>query len=154
MKIIVFLLISSLSFGQTDSIRNINIKLKTIRYGSMFISGYMDGLNDAISFHYNSFQSVHPKANPQFWNPQISWTNKYDNVEKKTENYPLSTTALVFLTDGYHLTNMINRTSFIGGTIFITIGKKRKWTYYAKELIIGYGFNRLGFLTSYNLIYK
>ena len=146
--------ISNICFCQKDSIINLNIKLKSIRYGSLFISGFADGVNDAISFHYNSFQRVHPNANPQYWNPQFSWTNKYDNVEAKTEDFPLSTTALVFVTDGFHLTNMINRTAFIGGSVIIPIGQKKKWWWYLKEMAIGYGFNRIGFYTSYNLIYK
>lgn len=154
MLIGIILLVSTICSAQRDKTRSLNIKLKSIRYGSLFISGFADGVNDAISFHYNSFQRVHPKANPQYWNPQISWTNKYEDVKGKTENFPLSTTALVFVTDGFHLTNMINRTAFIGGSIIIPIGEKKKWYWYLKEMAIGYAINRAGFYTSYNLIYK
>ena len=65
---------------------------------------------DVLSFHYK--QSIFTKSNPQWWNPAISWKNKYVSdtysgvnisIRRKLYfgslfmiNYP------VFLTDAWH----------------------------------------------------
>lgn len=148
-------LITGMCFSQKDSIRNLNIKLKTVRYSSAFIAGFAEGTMDAISFHYDSFQKVHPNANPQFWNPQLSWENKWYNGDtKQGEKFLGSSTFLVWTTDGWHGLKAVNRLATFGATITIVIGDKKKWTYYAKEILISYVSNRAGFYTSYNFIYK
>ena len=56
---------------------------------------------DALQFHY---QQTGFEPDNRFWNPDISWKNKYKGGDP--DNGPaffLSTTALVFLTDGWHL---------------------------------------------------
>jgi len=152
---VVFYLTIGVCFAQKDSIRSLNIKLKTIRYSSAFVSGFAEGTMDVISFHYDSFQKVHHNANPQFWNPQLSWKNKWKNGDKvQGEKFLGSSTFLVWTTDAWHGLKAVNRLTTIGGSIVITIGEKKKWWWYAKELAIGYAINRVGFYTSYNLIYK
>jgi len=148
-------LICTTCFSRNDSIRSLNIKLKTVRYSSAFIAGFAEGTMDAISFHYDRFQKVHPNANAKFWDPQLSWTNKWYNGNKNEgEKFVGSSSFLVWTTDGWHGLKAVNRLTTIGGTIIITIGEKKKWHYYAKELLISYAVNRAGFYTSYNLIYK
>jgi len=45
---------------------------------SSFVSGMLDGTIESISYHYdNGFKKRFSKVNDQFWNPAISWTNKY-----------------------------------------------------------------------------
>lgn len=152
---VAFYLTFGVCFAQTDSIRSLNIKLKTVRYSSAFIAGFTEGTMDAISFHYNSFQKVHVHANPQFMNPELSWKNKWRNGNKiEGEKFIGSSTFLVWTTDGWHALKAVNRLATFGATITIVIGDKKKWTYYAKELLISYAANRAGFYTSYNLIYK
>ena len=153
--IIILFLINTICFSQSDSIRYLNIKLKTVRYSSAFVAGFAEGTMDAISFHYDSFQKVHPNANPQFWNPQLSWENKWRNGNKiEGEKFIGSSTFLVWTTDGWYGLKAVNRLATFGATITIVNGDKKKWTYYAKELLISYAANRAGFYTSYNLIYK
>lgn len=146
------------AFVKNDSlkhIRNKNIALKTIRYSSAYVSGFAEGMQDAISFHYNDFKGVHPSVNDQFWNPEISWKNKWKNGDKSQgEKFFGSSSFLVWTADAWHGLKAINRVGTIGASIIIPIGTKKKWTYYAKELAIGYLINRAGFYTSYNLIYK
>jgi hypothetical protein len=60
---------------------------------------------DTLSFHYSTslFKDL---DNQQFWDPSLSWTNKYedpDHPEDGGERFPLASTSLVFLTDGWHL---------------------------------------------------
>ncbi len=152
---VVIFLLSKICCSQNDSIRSLNIKLKTVRYSSAFVAGFAEGTMDAISFHYDSFQKVHKNVNHQFWNPQLSWKNKWRNGNKiEGEKFIGSSTFLVWTTDGWHMLKAINRLATFGATITIVIGDKKKWTYYAKEILISYAANRAGFYTSYNLIYK
>src|SRR6202007_900159 len=47
---------------------------------SSLVSGMLDGTIESISYHYdNGFKKRFSKANDQFWDPSISWTNKYKN---------------------------------------------------------------------------
>jgi hypothetical protein len=42
--------------------------------------------------------------NEQFWNPKLSWKNKWKLKEgRMVEKFPFSSTFLVFLTDAFHL---------------------------------------------------
>lgn len=159
MKIKVFFITISLicttCFSQSDSIRSLNIKLKTIRYSSAFLAGFAEGTMDAISFHYASFQKVHPNADAQFWNPSISWENKWKNGDpQQGEKYLGSSTVFVPFQDAWHGLKGGKTIFTIGSTLIIPIGEKKSWKWYAKEIAIGYIANRAGFYTSYNLIYK
>lgn len=63
--------------------------------------------NSVIQFRYK--RSVFAKFNPKFWNPQISFFNKYklDNKGNRVPKFFLSTTVLVWTTDAYHLLQFI-----------------------------------------------
>jgi hypothetical protein len=152
MKRYILLLLLIFSFNNVKS-DSLDMKLKPIRYTCLFISGFSDGVNDAISFHYSSFKHVHQNINDQFWNPNLSWRNKYKLGSTTKEKFPLSSTILVFTTDGFHLTNMLNRTFLVGGSIIIPL-KRKEWWWYLRELGIDYLINRVGFFVSYNIIYK
>lgn len=59
-------------------------------------------IKDTLAFHYGS--SIFKNLNAQFWNPNISWLNKYaDYPTDNSAAFFLSKTALVFLTDAWHL---------------------------------------------------
>ena len=61
------------------------------------------GLHETVIHHYSAFQARYPDANRQFWDASVSWTNKYEGG--KVENgpaFPLSTSWLVWWTDGKH----------------------------------------------------
>ena len=70
------------------------------------------GLNDEISHHFSKIKIGFIKNNPQFWDKNRSWLNKYKRnytkdgeftVDLKKERFPFSTTQLVCFTDGFHL---------------------------------------------------
>lgn len=77
----------------------------------LFLAGISKAVQDTLVHHYSI--SVFPQnqqettlgAGPNFWNPELSWKNKYTNWDGgiRTPRFPLSTTALVFLTDAWHL---------------------------------------------------
>jgi len=78
--------------------------------------GIIDAAKDIITFRYK--QSIFYNLNHQYWDPLISWKNKYkvplSPYKKKwyyfnlyapslEERFPFSTTCLVFITDAWHL---------------------------------------------------
>lgn len=63
--------------------------------------GFFEGLMDKINFHYDSSRFSNYQ-NQSFFNPTISWKNKYKE-DLKTPKFKGSTTWLVFTTDAWHL---------------------------------------------------
>lgn len=72
---------------------------------SVLVSGMIDGTVESINYHYETgFKPRFKNANDQFWNPALSWRNKYKNADpSQGEKFKGSTTALVFTTDAYHM---------------------------------------------------
>lgn len=127
---------------------------------SMFIAGLSDGLNQTLSFHYPKFKNQFPNANDQYWNPEISWVNKY-------ENYPVdqspaflgAKTIFVFATDAYHMTRTVKHT-FTYTAIFsvsFQIGKeaRKPFKYHLLDALFlssaCWISNRAGFWVTYEL---
>jgi hypothetical protein len=117
----------------------------------IFISGFSEGLMDLLQFHYHS-SIIKNFKNNIFWDPSISWKNKYKNGDPNYgEKFLFSTTLFVSLTDGWHLFKLIKNISiFIGAS---AIG------YLSKDLImlisliiISRAFYGLGFSISYYLL--
>ena len=108
----------------------------------VFVSGTAEGVMDHLQFHYD-------KPN-QFWNPSISWRNKYkggDPVNGKT----FAGKYFVAATDGWHMMKFArNATIFTAFTL--KVGEKKKWWFYVAE---GAGYwlvNRAGFNLTYNTL--
>jgi hypothetical protein len=78
----------------------------------LLISAVANAIMDYLQFHYYSLN--------QFWNPRLSWRNKYKHGEKKYgEKFLFSTTILVSFTDGWHLMqNVFLSTLFIWAVLF------------------------------------
>jgi len=59
-------------------------------------------IKDTLSFHFG--KSIFSQLDPMYWNPNISWKNKYtDWPDDPSPAFPLADTFLVFLTDAWHL---------------------------------------------------
>lgn len=101
-------------------------KLKPTSYSCFFLSGFMEGFNEELNNHYWKVKTKLPGLNDQFWNPDISWENKYNS------NIPFSKTIGVMFTDGHHLTNW-SRNVFALGGIF-TIRKPDGFKYTVKKV--------------------
>ena len=74
-----------------------------VSYILVALAAICNSIMDITSFHYD--ESIFSKFNPQYWNPQISWKNKYidGDVTKGMRkiffglfDYP------TFLTDSWH----------------------------------------------------
>lgn len=86
----------------------------------VFCAGISNAVQDTLVHHYST--SIFPQnqqettlgAGPIFWNPELSWKNKYTDWDGgiRTPRFPLSTTALVFLTDAWHLFQFITFTLY------------------------------------------
>ena len=61
-------------------------------------------VKDKIDHHYDETIFSNKWFNPMFWNPDISYKNKWKGgIKSNGEKFLFSSTALVFLTDAWHL---------------------------------------------------
>ena len=129
-------------------------KLQPAPLSLMYVSGAAKGLSDVLMFHYANFQEVHPGANPQFWNPDISWLNKYKNGDPaQGEAFPLSSTLFSPFLDGWHGSNSLSKVSCIGAVV-IKIGHKQKLRYYLYDFAFYSLAYSAGFWTTYEILYR
>lgn len=124
-----------------------------------FGSGLMDGWNQTLNFHYPEFKRVFPGAKDQFWNPAISWENKYAKdksgaVLTDYEAFPFSTTALVLVTDGHHLTRAGDHVFMFAtvGFYFSDLGKKN-WKQIGLDILVTSFARSAGFNTAYRIVF-
>lgn len=74
----------------------------------LLIAGMADGLNQVLQFRYDKFADKFKKVNDNYWQPELSYLNKYkDGIAGGKPKFFGSTTFLVWLTDGFHLTRFI-----------------------------------------------
>lgn len=94
----------------------------------MFVGGMADGASDVMrdkfSVSIDRFQN-----NPQWYDPRISWENKYEDWPIDTRAaYPGSKTWLAWTTDGWHLAKTTQLKSMQLAVVFYNPNKeKRKW---------------------------
>lgn len=85
----------------------INFLRKYFIFIGLFVliaAGVSKGVMDKLQFHYD--KSVFSEMeNQQFWNPEISWKNKYQNYDEGDTSPAFfgSTTFYVGVTDAWHL---------------------------------------------------
>lgn len=85
---------------------------------SWLFAAICNAVMDVLAFKYK--RSIFKNMNPNFWNPSISWRNKYkDNDERKGPAFLGSTTFLVFTTDAWHLFQFLSNSFIILGILFI-----------------------------------
>jgi len=92
----------------------------------ILLAGVCKAIMDKLQFHYeNSRFSNSKKYNPQYWNPSISWKNKwrsdyYDINGNLIERFWGSSRWFVFLTDAWHLFQMLFHINIILAIISYT----------------------------------
>lgn len=148
----ILLLFASTVSGQI--IPKEDIKHIMIKSGLLFVSGSFDATAEVLRIDYSRFEARFPEANQQFWNPNKSWTNKWKNGDPaQGEAFFLSSTALVWTTDAYHLMRTGRNMTMIAAVV-IPIGKRKNWKQYAIEVAIYYTSYTAGFNLIYNGLYK
>lgn len=91
-----------------------------LEVGFGFISGAAWGTREKIQNHYPEFQRRFPNANPQFWNPDVSWLNKYEG-----RVYPAPRTNVpVHFTDAYHMLGSASLGGMLGSGLTLTLDTK------------------------------
>lgn len=118
--------------------------------GLIFVAGAGKGFNETLLFHWKEFYRQFPNVNPKWFNPAISWRNKYKNHDPKAgAKFPLSTSVLVMLTDQYHLNSFINRTAW-ATTVAIKIGEgKKPFKHYLLDFLYYTICHQAGFALTY-----
>ena len=100
------------------------------------VSAMAKAVGDTIQHHI--YQSIFARKNPQYWNPSISWMNKYKKRTFEYEGKPkeivtdqpafwLSTTWLVWLTDAAHLADALRRLFSIGLLAILYLSGRVDW---------------------------
>ena len=72
------------------------------------LSGAAWGTHETISHHWAAFQALHPNANPNFWNPAVSWET--------------TKTVLGYKFDAKHLLASLAQVACIGGGAMVGYG--------------------------------
>lgn len=148
--ILLLLLLGIYTSGTGQFLKNF-IHRNLVSFPCMIIAGTASGVNESIKFDYASFDKKF-NANDQFWNPEISWRNKYKNHNpEQGEAYFLSKSLFVSFTDGYHLTRTIEHTFLVSG-IVIRLGSKTKLWEYALDFLANMAVYKLSFTATYELI--
>ncbi len=90
-------------------------------YILIIIASVAKAVMDKVNFHFERSIFNNPeKFNPLFWNPVISWKNKWrDGNSEKGEKFLFSSTILVFTTDAWHRFQSIMLFSLFIGLYFI-----------------------------------
>lgn len=85
------------------------------------IAAISEAIMDKIQFHYNKsiFKDL---KNQNFWNPNVSWRNKWKNGNaKEGERFIFSSTLLVGTTDAWHLFKTIRTFCIFLALFFIPL---------------------------------
>lgn len=107
-----------------------------------FVGGASWGAHEALTHHWPTVHKKFPGLNPQYWNPALSWENKY------WRNVPVQ------ITDAKHVLFTTHAVTVFTACCFITIGEKRPWWHYAilaGSSLVGYS---AGNYLTYNVVLK
>lgn len=86
----------------------------------IFVAGMSKGVSDTLQFHYTKSVFSTFTNQEQYWNPAISWKNKYEDYDKgdKSEAFLFSRSVLVWWTDAWHLAQTIQTLAWALALIF------------------------------------
>lgn len=125
-------------------------KNKIITGSLVLVAGSAKGFNETLQFNYKIFEKTFPGANKQWFDPKVSWRNKYEggNPDNGPKSF-LSTSVFVMFTDQYHLNNFIHK-SALTAALVIKIGEgKRPFKHYVYDLLWYTACYQAGFAATY-----
>lgn len=122
----IFLIAPILAFPQK---KNKFWLKQAIGAGACMTAGFFDGETEVLLHHYKLYKAKHPRTNPQWSNPALSFRNKYKNFpEDMRSKYFLSKSLLVAGTDKVHLNHAIrNMLLATNVTVSLTLYEKPNW---------------------------
>ena len=103
------------------------INIILVVFGILLVAGagIFEAVMDKLQFHYGkSIFKLYRKQ--QYWNPKLSWANKYKQ-DLKTPKFICSTTCLVFLTDAWHFFKFLRTLVMFVGLIIIGFNSTSVW---------------------------
>ena len=116
----------------------------------VFTAGASKGFNETLMHHWKGFHHMFPNANEQWFNPEISWRNKYkDGDPDGAARFPLSKSVLVMFTDQYHLNNFINKAAWTSTLVLKICEGKKPFIHYVYDFIFYSVCHQLGFALTY-----
>jgi hypothetical protein len=119
-----------------------------IGYTLVILAGISKAIMDKINFHYST--SIFKKLNPLFWNPEVSWRNKWKNGDvNQGEKFFGSSTFLVWTTDAWHLFQMVNHFTLILGVLIVGFFIKDAWIF-----IINFVFLYINYTLTFEIFFK
>jgi hypothetical protein len=93
-----------------------------LAFALIALGGASYGLKETVTHHYPAFEARFPHADQSWWNPALSWHNKYEGgIPAQGPDFPGSTTVFVFVTDAYHLFGAIDRWDTAIGFVLLTL---------------------------------
>lgn len=112
--------------------------------------GACNGIHETIVFRYDNFKRFKPSVNDQYWDPSISWKNKYRYGDKQYgPKFMFSTNLLVGLTDAKHLFGQARTAAVFATGITVAIGDKKPWWHYGANALLG----AIGYGTAFHIVY-
>jgi len=118
------------------------------------MAGSFEGTAESLKWHYDQFENTFPEANNEYWNPELSWRNKYKNGDPvQGPAYFGSTTFLAWTTDGYHLMRT-SRNVMLGATLFLTPRCEFDWRRMLLRVVVYSLSYQAGFHLTYTLIFR
>jgi hypothetical protein len=131
---------------------------------SMLASGALDGTIETISYHYESgFRPHFRNINDQFWNPAVSWKNKYKNGDPcYGPKFTGSTTFFVGATDGYHMLRGTKRMLGAGTLAYYMnqtcqethLTRKQRTKRMVTDFLVLSAIRCVGFTLTYSVVFK
>ena len=125
-------------------------KNKILTGSLVLVAGSAKGFNETLQFNYKIFEKTFPGANKQWFDPKVSWRNKYEggNPDNGPKSF-LSTSVFVMFTDQYHLNNFIQKTAIMTALV-IKIGEgKKPFRHYVYDLLWYTACYQAGFAATY-----
>ena len=92
------------------------------------LAGLFSAVMDTLQFNYDS--SVFRFLPYRWWNPAVSYRNKYQS-DGKTPRFKYSTSLLVWVTDAWHLFQFLHYKAIILSIVFYT-----RLTWYPLDFVI------------------
>jgi hypothetical protein len=85
-------------------------------------SAVAESIMDKIQFHYDKSIFSQDNYKQTFWNPNLSWVNKWKDSSAKQEKFLGSSTIFVFTTDAWHLFKFFRNTFLFIGLPLLSFG--------------------------------
>lgn len=105
----------------------------TVVFILMLLFVVADAMQDGITHDFEG--TVFRNLNPKFFNPDVSWVNKYkDDNPLEGEKFFGSTTFLVWLTDFWHMLKFIKMNCV---WIALSVASSTWWLYFVGLLFHG-----------------